>query len=116
MKTRVLIVDDEADLRECIGEEFQQSNYLVVYASNGFEALQAANMQRFDLILTDIDMPIKNGIEFLKEFRRHDLKTPVVVMTGGYKYTENDILSLGATALVQKPLPKIEILIRIAAA
>ncbi|OYZ24218.1 MAG: hypothetical protein B7Y39_01990 [Bdellovibrio sp. 28-41-41] len=117
MKKIVLIIDDESELRTCICDSFEQLDFTVIQASNGFEALQLiAGGQKIDLILTDIDMPIKNGIDFLKEFRVRDRSTPVIVMTGGCKYTEAEVLKAGATVFLHKPIPKIDSIFKMLAA
>lgn len=116
MKKTVLIIDDEQELRICISECFEQLDFVVLQASNGFEALQLVAVRNVDLILTDIDMPIKNGIDFLKEFRARNFGTPVVVMTGGYRYTEEEVLKAGATALIHKPILEIELIFKMLAA
>ena len=71
-------------------------------AANGQIALKIIADQRVDLIITDIDMPIKNGLELLEEVRRDNAGIPVVVMTGG-NHNEKLILAAGASAFVQKP-------------
>lgn len=116
MKKTVLIIDDEPELRTCISDGFEQLDFIVLQASNGSEALQLIAGKKIDLILTDIDMPIKDGIEFLKEFRIQNFSTPVIVMTGGYRYTEDEVLKAGATAFLHKPIPEIELIFKMLAA
>jgi CheY-like chemotaxis protein len=108
----LLIVDDDQDICACLKEMFLTHGYKILLASNGQAALRVLQKIHVDLILTDIDMPIMNGIEFIKEFRRKDKRTAIVVMSGGYKYTEQEILNFGATYFVRKPLTEIDDLLR----
>lgn len=102
MKT-ILIVEDETMLRECIKDTLESKNWIVHEARNGSEALQFLENHKVDLVLTDIDMPIKNGLEMLKEFRIRDHDTPVVIMSGRCQMDEKTLIELGANSFVQKP-------------
>ncbi len=81
MKT-ILLVEDEGMLRECIREMLEADKWIVHEAKNGLEGIEFLTKHKVDLVLTDIDMPFKNGLEMLKDFRRADQQTPVVVMSG----------------------------------
>lgn len=102
MVKNILVVEDDADLRSVIRDQLDSAGYNVLEASNGQIALRIIANQRVDLIITDIDMPIKNGLELLEEVRRGNSAIPVVVMTGG-NHNEKLILAAGASAFVQKP-------------
>ncbi len=76
----------------------------ISHASNGKEALELTTKQTFDAILTDINMPIMNGIEFLKSLRANGNETPVVILTGHYdKELVIQALRLGAFEFLDKP-------------
>lgn len=102
MVKNILIVEDDADLRSVIKEQLDGAGYNVIEAANGQIALRIIADQQVDLIITDIDMPIKNGLELLEEVKRDNARIPVVVMTGG-NHNEQMILAAGASAFVQKP-------------
>ncbi|OYZ18380.1 MAG: hypothetical protein B7Y39_13740 [Bdellovibrio sp. 28-41-41] len=102
MVKNILIVEDDADLRSVIREQLDGAGYNVLEAANGQIALKIIADQQVDLIITDIDMPIKNGLELLEEVKRDNAGIPVVVMTGG-NHSEKLILEAGASAFVQKP-------------
>lgn len=102
MVKNILVVEDDADLRSVLKEQLVNSGHAVVEAQNGAVALAMIAARSFDLVITDIDMPMKNGLELLAEVRRTHPKLPVVVMTGG-NHNENLILAAGAAAFVQKP-------------
>lgn len=99
----VLLVEDNALLRETIKAYFEEIGFRVVEAQNGYEAISLTKNQSFDLVVSDVEMPKKNGVEFLKEFRSFNADTPVVMMSGGSLFAENEILRLGANKFVSKP-------------
>lgn len=113
---KVLIIDDDCDLLECLRETFLFKGFVVLIATNGQEALDILTTDNVDLILTDIDMPKMSGIEFLKKYRLINSQTPIAVMSGGSKFSKEDILSLGATFFIQKPFQNIELLFQVFAA
>ncbi len=98
----ILLVEDDVDLRSLVRDQLKTAGYSVLEAANGQIALKIIASQRVDLIITDIDMPIKNGLELLDEVKLLHGPIPVVVMTGG-NYNERLILDAGAIAFVQKP-------------
>ena len=100
---KILVVDDEKMLRECLRDMFFQRDCVVYEASNGEEALRILSNQSVDLILTDVDMPVKNGLDFLREFRQIDRTTPVAIMSGGNVIGENTLKLIGAFSFMQKP-------------
>lgn len=107
MKT-ILIVEDESILRECIRDMLEGDQWIVYEARNGREGLDFLANHKVDLVLTDIDMPIKNGLEMLKEFRTTNAETPVVVMSGKVTLDQKALMSLGATSFMQKPFVDLE--------
>lgn len=102
MIKNILLVEDDADLRSLVRDLLKNVGYNVFEAANGQIALRIFTDKSVDLIITDIDMPIKNGLELLEEVQLIDGAIPVVVMTGG-NYSERIILQAGAKAFVQKP-------------
>ena len=103
---RVLVVDDEADIRALISEILSDEGYSVTVAADAGEARAAREKQRYDLILLDIWMPDTDGITLLREWSdAGDLKSPVVVMSGhGTVDTAVEATRLGASDFVEKPL------------
>jgi two-component system chemotaxis response regulator CheY len=104
----ILIVEDSASTRslvktiiEDLGEEFY-----VYEASNGFEALKALPTERFDLIITDINMPDINGLELINFIKTSELYKNIPIIIISTERSEEDRkrgLSLGADAYVTKP-------------
>lgn len=79
----ILVVDDSASLRNMVTFTLKQEGYQVVEAGDGKEALDKAKTGRFDLVLTDVNMPVMDGITFCAELRKLPAFkfTPVLVLT-----------------------------------
>lgn len=80
---RILIVEDDNDIREllkqCLSEEFPSAG--IVTACNGAEGLLKTRDSDFDVILSDINMPVMNGMDFLAELRKSKNYTPFIILT-----------------------------------
>jgi two-component system chemotaxis response regulator CheB len=104
----VLIVDDSALMRNLIGRMVEETPGLVIAdkAMNGRFALDKIPRVNPDIIVLDLEMPEMNGIEFLKERKKRDMKIPVVILSSiarrGAEITM-EALSLGASDFIQKP-------------
>jgi two-component system, chemotaxis family, chemotaxis protein CheY len=96
----ILVVDDEPDIREVIAEAFILNGYRVRTARNGKIALEQARLNRPDLIVLDLMMPVMDGWEFLEAQRRNLqlASIPVVVVTA-----ELDANVEGAAVILRKP-------------
>src|SRR2546429_984466 len=102
---KILVVDDESAILRLLREALTQWGYQVTSASSAAEALQALRGDMFDAVITDIRMPDMNGLELLKEIKRHDESVEVVVMTG-YPTIASAVeaLKVGAFDYLSKPL------------
>ena len=78
---KILIADDESEMRVALETTLQRENYQLVCAEDGKEALQQFENQVFDMVLTDVRMPKLSGLELLREIKERSPKTPVVMMT-----------------------------------
>jgi len=104
MKASVLIVDDEAALRQVLGDRFRFWGHDVDVAENGTAALSAAAGKRYDLILLDLNMPDMSGLEVLDELVANECDADIVVLTAhGSVETVVDGLRRGATDYLTKP-------------
>jgi DNA-binding NtrC family response regulator len=100
----VLIIDDEAAIRESLQTLLEFEGYSVDTASDGNEGLQRIAERPFDLVLLDFALPERNGIEILQELRERDAELPVIMITA-YGTVENAVnaMQAGATNFIQKP-------------
>jgi CheY-like chemotaxis protein len=100
----LLIVDDDEDLNNTLCTFFRDEGANVFSACNGEEALQISLVEKIDLILSDIRMPIMDGIELTKLLsERSDLIPLVLLMTGQSDLKEEAAVALGAEGLLNKP-------------
>jgi two-component system chemotaxis response regulator CheY len=109
MAIRALIVDDSSVMRKIVERCLRQAGMdlgQVHEASNGAEALALVNENSFDLILSDINMPVMDGLEFVRHLKELDKakNIPIVMITteGGEK-SVLEALSLGAKGYIRKP-------------
>jgi len=81
--SKIMIVDDEAGIRDLLSEALSEKGFDVTSAKDGRESLRYMRKIAFDLLITDINMPNLNGIELLKRMKTAGRKEKVVIMTGG---------------------------------
>jgi DNA-binding NtrC family response regulator len=106
MNEKILIVEDDADLRELIEEIFEDENFQTVTAANGRLALDFINddAETIDLIVTDVQMPEMKGDELLQAVRRARAETPVIVVTAfGSVEQAVEMVKKGAFQYLTKP-------------
>ena len=88
-KKKILVVDDEENIRKLYSEELQDEGYEVITASNAEEATIKTKESNPDLITLDIKMPGVDGIEFLKKLREHDKNIPIVMCSAYSDYKQD---------------------------
>ncbi len=115
---KVLVVDDDADLRLAVASALSESHYLVDQARDGEEGVNRIRAGRYDLVLLDVNMPRMSGLEALKEIKAHDPSIIAIVLTafsnvrdaveatrhGAYNYLEKPIKAENLVYLVDKAL------------
>lgn len=102
---RILVVDDEPDIRRLVQEILEDEQYHVVTAKDAASAREAYSNEHPDLVLLDIWMPDTDGISLLKEWSRAGTLVPVVIMSGhGTVDTAVEATRLGAFDFIEKPL------------
>jgi two-component system response regulator AtoC len=112
MAERILVVDDEASMRDVLGRILSAQGYLVMEAGNGREALDALEKDRFDFILCDIRMPEMGGLEMLREVTARNIPGTVIMMSAfGTVETAVEAMKLGAYDYISKPFMSDEILL-----
>jgi DNA-binding NtrC family response regulator len=113
-KGRVLVVDDEADIRESLDVLLTLENYRVDQAANGAEGLRKMESNAYDLVLLDLMMPDRSGMEVLEEVRERDRETPIFMITAyGSVEAAVQALKLGANDYFPKPWDNEKLLIEI---
>lgn len=110
----VLVVDDEESVRHMLRRLLEGADFQVREAGNGNEALRVLDEGMVDLIIIDIIMPEKDGIETIIEIRRRRPDLPIVAISGGSQAPKMDYLEtarkLGANYTLRKPFSGAEIL------
>lgn len=102
---RILVVDDEENARTALSRILTRDGHQVAAAANGQQALEYLRDNDVDLIITDMNMPIMNGITFLRELNR-TLPASNVIMVTAYGEVESylEAMNLGAFEYINKPL------------
>ncbi|MFP4175661.1 MAG: response regulator [Planctomycetota bacterium] len=105
MKGRLLIVDDEREIREMLSRHFRMLDYEVLTAGDGFEALDQLSENRIDVVISDIKMPRMNGTDLLKKIKSQYPMVRVIMITG-YVTLENALACMRrqADTCIFKPL------------
>ena len=109
---KILLVDDEAAIRNSLREILEYENYDIAEASNGKEAFMALKDGDFDLCFCDVKMPEMDGIKLLEFLSREDVSTPLI-MISGHASIDNAVecVKLGAFDFIEKPLDLNRILV-----
>jgi two-component system, OmpR family, response regulator len=79
---RILVAEDDATLADCLMGSLRQSGYAVDWVRNGIEAESALAGEDFDLLILDLGLPRRSGLEVLKRLRARDSRVPVLILTG----------------------------------
>ena len=113
-KGNVLVVDDEADIREGLEMLLISEGYAVDLANNGAEGLHRMEDRGYDLVLLDLMMPDMSGMQVLQEVRKHDRETPIFLITAyGSLEAAVNALKLGANDYFSKPWDNDKLIIEI---
>lgn len=111
---KILVVDDEAPVRKMVSKMLKDGDYEILEAVNGVEALNACDSSLLDLIVTDIVMPKKHGIDLIMEIKKDFPYIPVIAISGGGGVTGRfDYLEIaelvGAKNILRKPFEAIDL-------
>ncbi len=98
---KILVVDDEENIRELYKEEFEELGYAVTTVADGVQALGAMENAKFDLVTLDMRMPDMDGIETLRKMKEKDSTLPVIICTA-YEEYKHDFGSWCSDAYVVK--------------
>ncbi len=113
-RRRVLVVDDEENIRNLLSQILRQEGFEVEIAADGATALRRASSGEFDLVLLDVRIPEKDGMAVLREIRREDPGAVVMIVTG-YATLEMAVEAMreGAFDYISKPFKKDELLLKV---
>lgn len=110
----ILVIDDDKLMRLALARILIASGYNVVQASDGDEGLQMYRSQDFDLVITDLIMPDKEGIQIIRELRKENSKIRIIAMSAGGRGGATDYLKwarlMGAKQCLSKPIKREELL------
>ena len=108
---RILVIDDEAIVRDSIVAYLEDSGFEVFEAENGQEGVACFNSHRPDVVLCDLRMPHMDGLAVLKEINQIRANTPFIVVSGGGVMADVvEALRLGASDYLIKPILDLEVL------
>ena len=111
--SHILVVDDDDRIRELVKEYLVENNYLVSTANNAEVALEKIKIIKFDLIVLDIMMPGKTGLEFTKDYK-NKFNTPIILLTAKGEASDRiEGLVVGADDYLPKPFDPKELILRI---
>ena len=109
----ILVVDDDDGIRTLVKKYLNENNFLVTTASNAEDASEKIKIVNFDLIILDIMMPGKSGLDFLKQNKKK-LQTPIILLTAKGEPNERiEGLEIGADDYLPKPFEPKELILRI---
>jgi CheY-like chemotaxis protein len=110
----ILVVDDDPQVLEVVSEMLRLEGHRVATARDGREAITKFRAMRFDLVITDLIMPEREGLETITELRNEGQVTPVIAMSGGGRIGPSDYLQtaqvIGANATLAKPFARSELI------
>lgn len=113
-RPRILIIDDDALMRLALAKILLSAGYDVEQVGDGDEGLRLQRSQSFDLIITDLIMPDKEGIQIIRELRKEDSAIRIIAMSAGGRGGATDYLKwarlMGAKQCLSKPIKREELL------
>ena len=112
-KAHILMVDDDEGIRSLVKKYLNENNFLISTAKNAEDAKKKIQLIKFDLIILDIMMPGKSGLEFIQENKKK-LETPIILLTAKGEPSERiEGLEVGADDYLPKPFEPKELILRI---
>ena len=110
-KLEILVVDDHRSMRQTLSVIIQEQGHYVIQAEDGYQALNEVKNTSFDLVFMDIIMPGINGVQVLREIKKIDPETMVVMMTGfSVDHLVNDAVAEGAISVIYKPFQPAQVI------
>ena len=113
-KSHILCIDDDDKIRELLEIFLNKHNFVVSTAKDAFEGEKTSELFSFDLIVLDIMMPKKSGIEFLNKFRKTNTSVPIIMLTANSQLEKKTkSFNFGCDDYLIKPFEPIELVLRI---
>ncbi len=110
---RILIVDDEPSIQKLLKRQLEAHHFETTTAGNGFQAIECLESSEYDIVITDISMPKMDGLELTEKVKARFL-CDVIVITGQIdQYHYEELVKLGASDFIQKPISPDEIVLRV---
>jgi DNA-binding response OmpR family regulator len=114
LKKRVLVVDDDPSMIQLLGKMLEQEEHTLIISNDGVEAIRLFREQPIDLVITDIMMPGKDGIELIYEILDEKPDTPIIAVSGNLFLVSSDVNGnpadlLGISCILNKPFTKQEL-------
>ncbi|MGW8314761.1 MAG: response regulator [Bacteroidales bacterium] len=114
MTRKILIIDDEVHILLMLKKMLERAGYSVDIASNGLEGLNLFRKDQPDLVITDIIMPEKEGLETIREMKKENPELKILAMSGGGKISADNYLDtakiFGASGIIEKPFKQSSLL------
>lgn len=115
----ILVIDDDTQVLDVMSEMLRLEGYQVAVAENGQRAVEEIQAKSFDLVITDLIMPEKEGLETITDIRRHCGDLPIIAISGGGRVGPTDYLEtarfIGADATLAKPFGRQELISAVSA-
>ncbi len=110
----ILVIDDDEEMRELLKMMLMDEHHDVTTAENGLKAMRFYHNQKFDLIITDIIMPDKDGFEVIFDIFESGIDTPIIAMSGGRRsitseFGLNSATVMGVQATLHKPFTELQL-------
>ena len=116
MNESILLIEDEQVLRTTLGDRLRGEGYIVDTAADGQEGFDKAASQPFDLIILDLMLPVRSGLDVCRDIRQAGMATPILILTVRNETFDKVVgLRLGADDYVTKPFEAAELMARIEA-
>jgi DNA-binding response OmpR family regulator len=102
---KILLVDDDTALREPLSDYLQEQGYIVITAADGMEASQKMRLQDFSIVISDLNMPRKNGVKLSLEVSKRS-EVPIILMTGEMSNFKLGLEGLPNVMVLEKPFKR----------
>lgn len=114
MSKNILVVEDDAGLRSTLSLRLSSAGYQVDAARDGVEAFEKATSEPYDLIILDLMLPVRSGLDVCRDIRQAGFATPILMLTALHQTTDKVVgLKIGADDYVTKPFKAAELMARV---